>query len=115
MTLNSSTAVAAAVSLAAQQQHDAAVQEGRRKFASHLDDHVLDYLHNNAIHIEACLSTCAKIFGNVLQQPDEDKYRRIKAMSNALRNAVQNVKGGEDLLLHAGWVPKARRPCRRVA
>lgn len=89
-----------------QQHHDALVQEGKRKYSSYLEDHVLDYLHNNPIHIEACLSTCTKIFRNVVDNPGEEKFRRVKATSATLRNAVANVKGGEDLLLHAGWTPK---------
>ena len=60
-----------------QQHHDALVQEGKRKYSSFLEDHVLDYLHNNPIHIEACLSTCAKIFRNVVDNPTEEKFRRV--------------------------------------
>jgi hypothetical protein len=30
-------------------------------------------------------------------------------MSNTLRSTVMLVKGGEDLLLYAGWTPKVRR------
>ncbi len=46
----------AAAQLAAKQ-----VADGRRKVLSQLEDVVLDYFHNNPIHIEACLSTCIKV------------------------------------------------------
>ncbi|GLI69438.1 hypothetical protein VaNZ11_014050 [Volvox africanus] len=92
--------------LAMQQINHQMVQEGRRKFSSHLEDSVLDYLHNNPINIEACLATCNKLFGNVINNPDEEKYRKVKVASNTLKNTVMVVKGGEDLLLHAGWVPR---------
>ncbi|GLC36286.1 hypothetical protein PLESTF_001732400 [Pleodorina starrii] len=82
------------------------VLEGRRKFSSHLEDRVLDYFHNNPINIEACLATCIKLFSNVVNNPNEEKYRKVKAVSNTLKNTVLVVKGGEDLLLHAGWVPR---------
>ncbi|GFR46270.1 hypothetical protein Agub_g7824 [Astrephomene gubernaculifera] len=93
----------AAVSAAIAHEQQKQVQEGRRKFYSHLEDHVLDYLHNNPIHIEACLNTCIKLFGNVVHNPQEEKYRKVKAANAALRNALAPVKGGEDLPLHAGW------------
>ncbi|GIL74704.1 hypothetical protein Vretimale_2338 [Volvox reticuliferus] len=92
--------------LAKQQINHQMVQEGRRKFSNHLEDTVLDYLHNNPINIEACLATCNKLFGNVVNNPDEEKYRKVKVSSNTLKNTVMMVKGGEDLLLHAGWVPR---------
>ncbi|PNH07867.1 hypothetical protein TSOC_005642 [Tetrabaena socialis] len=82
------------------------VQEGRRKFYNHLENTVLDYFHNNPVSIEACLSTCIKLFGNVVSNPAEEKYRKVKAVSATLRNTVLVVKGGEDLLLHAGWLPR---------
>lgn len=34
---------------------------------------------------------------------------QVKAASNTLRGTVGLIKGGEDLLLLAGWVPKVRR------
>lgn len=37
------------------------VADGRRKVLSQLEDVVLDYFHNNPIHIEACLNTCIKV------------------------------------------------------
>lgn len=44
-----------------QQIEDEMVQEGRRKFGNHLEEHVLDYFHNNPTNIEACLTTCIKV------------------------------------------------------
>ncbi|KAG2492041.1 hypothetical protein HYH03_009770 [Edaphochlamys debaryana] len=82
------------------------VQEGRRKFYNQLEDHVLDYMHNNPVHIEGCLNTCVKLFGNVVNNPEDQKFRKIKATSNTLKNTVMLVKGGEELLLYGGWVPR---------
>ncbi|PNW88295.1 hypothetical protein CHLRE_01g023050v5 [Chlamydomonas reinhardtii] len=82
------------------------VQEGKRKFYDHLEDKVLDYFHNSPVNIEACVSTCVKIFSNVVHNPTEEKFRKVKAASNTLRGTVGLIKGGEDLLLLAGWVPK---------
>ncbi|KAG2444558.1 hypothetical protein HXX76_001303 [Chlamydomonas incerta] len=82
------------------------VQEGKRKFYDHLEDKVLDYFHNSPVNIEACVSTCVKIFSNVVNNPTEEKFRKVKASSNTLKGTVGLIKGGEDLLLLAGWVPK---------
>lgn len=62
------------------QHHDALVQEGRKKYVAHLEDVVLDYLHNSAMSIEAFLTICVKVFGNVVNNPDEEKYRKASVL-----------------------------------
>ncbi|MEW5299789.1 MAG: hypothetical protein WDW38_010875 [Sanguina aurantia] len=81
----------------------AAVSDGRRKFLLALEGELLDYKHNVPQHIENCANMLIKIFTNVIENPAEEKYRSIKATSNALMNNVFNVKGGEHLLQLAGW------------
>lgn len=79
------------------------VLEARKKFASALDDEVLDYRHNHPVHVENCVNTLIKIFDNVVQSHDQEKFRQVKATSNTFKNNVANVKGGEHLMQLAGW------------
>ena len=40
---------------------------------------------------------------NVLREPTEEKFRRLKIAGNAFKTKVGGVKGGEDYLAAAGW------------
>jgi len=77
--------------------------EARKKFVSVMEEKLLDYKHNHPQNIENCTTTLIKIFSNILDHPEDAKFRKIKASSNVLRSNVLNIKGGEDLLLLAGF------------
>jgi hypothetical protein len=53
------------------------VQDGRKKVLLILEEEVLDYKHNGAAAVEDAVSTLATYFGNVVQDPEDDKYRRV--------------------------------------
>lgn len=53
------------------------VLEARKKFNLHMEDELLDYKHNHAMHIDNCATMLIKIFNNVLDNPAEDKYRKV--------------------------------------
>lgn len=55
------------------------MHDARRKFASSLEANVLDYLHYHALQLEECVRTLHTLFSNVVQHPDEHKYRRVRA------------------------------------
>ncbi|GFH14030.1 PUB domain-containing protein [Haematococcus lacustris] len=82
---------------------DPVVVEGKKRFSLALESELLDYKHNHPVHIENCAALLIKIFGNVLDHPDEAKYRQIKASGNTFKTQVANVKGGEHLMTLAGW------------
>jgi hypothetical protein len=56
---------------------DPTLTEARRKFSSHLENVVLDYKHYHPSQLDACTATLHTIFGNVLQNPDDPKYRKV--------------------------------------
>ncbi len=55
------------------------VLDGRKKVLLMLEEEVLDYKHNGAPVVEDAVSTLATYFGNILEHPAEDKYRRVRA------------------------------------
>lgn len=51
--------------------------DARRKFSAVLENDVLDYKHYHPAALEACIDTLQTIFGNILQYPDDEKYRKV--------------------------------------
>uniref|UniRef100_A0A7S3QRY1 PUB domain-containing protein n=2 Tax=Dunaliella tertiolecta TaxID=3047 RepID=A0A7S3QRY1_DUNTE len=68
-----------------------------------MDDNLLDYKHNHPINVSNCVAMLLKIFNNVLEHPEEQKFRQVKAGGNAFRNNISSIKGGEKLMTLAGW------------
>lgn len=129
---------------AAELIYEKQVAEGRRKFFSAVSEHLLDYKHNNPHHIVNASNMLIKIFSNVVDNPSEEKFRKVgwcscprcapcclprlpcylarccehtkhnlgccpvqvKAASNAFKNNVSIIRGGEELMSLAGWYPK---------
>jgi hypothetical protein len=58
------------------------VQDGRKKVLTILEEEVLDYKHNGAPAVEDCVATLATYFANVVDHPDEDKYRKVSLPSS---------------------------------
>ena len=52
----------------------------------------------------ATLSTLRKIFDNIIQHPNDDKYRQIKLTSKTFRSKVWQYPAGEELMKMSGWV-----------
>lgn len=53
--------------------------DARRKFNSCLESDVLDYLHYHPSQLEDCVTTLHKLFTNILEHPEDDKYRRVSS------------------------------------
>ena len=53
---------------------------------------------------EATLSTLKRIFDNVIQYPDNDKYHQIKMTSKTFTSKVWQYPAGEELMKMSGWV-----------
>jgi hypothetical protein len=62
-------------------QQDHAVErellDARRKFSSNLESNVLDYLHYGPQALEDCVKTMLTLFSNILEHPDDPKYRKV--------------------------------------
>ena len=53
---------------------------------------------------EATLSTLKKIFDNIIQHPNDDKYRQIKLTDETFSSKVWQYPAGEELMKMSGWV-----------
>ena len=53
---------------------------------------------------EATLSTLRRIFNNIIQHPNDDKYRQIKLTSKTFSSKVWQYPAGEELMKMSGWV-----------
>ena len=52
---------------------------------------------------EATLSTLKRIFDNIIQHPNDDKYRQIKLIDEAFTSKVWQCPAGEELMKMSGW------------
>lgn len=50
------------------------------------------------------LEVLAKLLRNVVVNPGEEKYRRIKLSNPKIKTSIQEVKGGLETLKAMGWV-----------
>ena len=53
---------------------------------------------------EATLSTLRRTFDNIVQHPNDDKYRQIKLTSKTFNSKVWQYPAGEELMKLSGWV-----------
>ena len=53
---------------------------------------------------EATLSTLRRIFDNIIQHPNDDKYHQIKLTSKTFSSKVWQYPAGEELMKMSGWV-----------
>ena len=53
---------------------------------------------------EATLSTLRRIIDNIIQHPNDDKYRQIKLTSTTFNSKVWQCPAGEELMKMSGWV-----------
>ena len=52
---------------------------------------------------EATLSTLKRIFDNIIQYPNDDKYHQIKLTDETFTSKVWQYPAGEDLMKMSGW------------
>ena len=53
---------------------------------------------------EATFSVLERIFDNIIQHPNDDKYRQIKLTDEAFSSEVWQYPAGEELMKMSGWV-----------
>ena len=53
---------------------------------------------------EATLSTLKRIFDNIIQHPNDDKYHQIKLTDETFTSKVWQYPAGEELMKMSGWV-----------
>ena len=54
--------------------------------------------------LEATLSTLRTIFDNIIQHPNDDKYRQIKLANKTFSSKVWRYPACEELMKMSGWV-----------
>jgi len=54
--------------------------------------------------LEATLSTLRKIFDNIIQYPNDDKYHQIKLADETFSSKVWRYPACEELMKMSGWV-----------
>ena len=54
--------------------------------------------------LDATLSTLRRIFDNIIQHPNDDKYRQIKLTSKTFSSKGWQYPAGEELMKMSGWV-----------
>ena len=52
---------------------------------------------------EQCVVTLHTLCKNVIDNPSDDRYRRVKATSRTMTQKVLACRGGEEFLAAAGW------------
>lgn len=58
---------------------------------------------------EGCIVTLHKLCANVLSNPAEDKFRKVRANNTMVKGKVSVCRGGEDFLIAAGWRRKVEK------
>ena len=53
---------------------------------------------------ETTLSTLRRIFDNIIQHPNDDKYHQIKLTDETFSSKVWQYPAGEELMKMSGWV-----------
>ena len=53
---------------------------------------------------EATLSTLKMIFNNIIQHPNDEKYRQIKLANKRFGSKVLKYPGSEELMKISGWM-----------
>ena len=59
---------------------------------------------NNLKDQEATLSTLRRIFDNIIQHPNDDKYHQIKLTDETFTSKVWQYPAGKELMKLSGWV-----------
>ena len=58
----------------------------------------------NPEQVAATLSTLRRIFDNIIQHPNDDKYRQIRLTGKTFSSKVWQYPAGEELMKMSGWV-----------
>ena len=91
------------VPIAAPTAEDIVVQEARKKVLRALDSKVTQQDDATAL---AAIETCLKLVNNIVANPMEPKFRKIRANNPGFSKKVLRCPGGQDLLLGLGFRTK---------
>ena len=81
-------------------QHSQGAAQLERMISKHLNNLVTSLSPKNQ---EATLSTLKRIFNNIIQHPNDDKYRQIKLTDETFTSKVWQYPAGKELMKMSGW------------
>lgn len=85
-------------------QADPALKDRQDKIVKILHSQMMDFKVHNPLKLENCVNTLIQLFDNILQNPEKQKYRKVKANNATFkRDVLDSTKQSEELLLAAGW------------
>ncbi|CAG0879137.1 unnamed protein product [Darwinula stevensoni] len=64
---------------------------------------IIHTLNRNEEKVKQCVSTLLKILDNIIQDPSEPKYRKIRVQNKAFQEQVASMEGTIDFLFGAGF------------
>ncbi|KAL3139181.1 hypothetical protein ABBQ32_005959 [Trebouxia sp. C0010 RCD-2024] len=65
---------------------------------------MMDFKVYSPLKLENCVNTLIQLFHNILQNPEKQQYRKVKANNVPFkRDILDSTKQSEELLLAAGW------------
>lgn len=70
-------------------------------YASHLNG--TSHSATETANIQSCIAVVTKCFNNVISNPNEEKYRRIKYNSKSMKDKVLSIAGAELFLQAVGF------------
>ncbi|KAK9829736.1 hypothetical protein WJX72_007573 [[Myrmecia] bisecta] len=79
------------------------LREGLKKSSKLLFTDLMDFRHNGPERVEQCVATLLKMLSNVIEHPEEEKYRKIRATNAAFMNKVEALPASIPLLSALGW------------
>mmetsp|Transcript_40018 Transcript_40018/g.55617 ORF Transcript_40018/g.55617 Transcript_40018/m.55617 type:complete len:173 (-) Transcript_40018:120-638(-) len=79
------------------------VQERRSKIVHILQRQILETKLNTPAAQEACVKTLLKIIQNIIRNPTDGKFRKVRTSNEAIKMKVLNVKGGLEFLVEIGF------------
>ncbi|XP_026316157.1 UBX domain-containing protein 6 [Hyposmocoma kahamanoa] len=64
---------------------------------------IIQSCNNNRDKVEKCVETLCKYLENIVTQPDEEKFQKIRMSNRAFTERVQPIEGAMELLFAAGF------------
>ena len=63
------------------------------------------------LKVRVCIDTLCRYLDNIIQNPDEPKYRRIRVANTAFQQRVAGCEGSRELLAAAGYESRTEVGC----
>ena len=79
------------------------IQEAKNKLVRIMISQVTNITANSPPVQEACVATLHKLCDNVLSNPSEEKFRKVRANNAMMKRKVSACRGGVEFLLASGW------------